>query len=490
MTPGVSAAPAAWRVTADLYDHQLRAVEKLRRVRVGGLFMEMGTGKTAAALELVWLRRERIDRVAWFCPVSLKETIRQEILRHTTGATVYVFNDRTTAENLPDALFYVVGIESMSSSTRVALAVRALITERSFVIVDESSYIKGYNSRRTIRITALAEPSRYRLLLTGTPISQGVVDLFAQMKFLSPKILGYRSFASFAARHLEYSLEQPGRIIATHDTAYLAARLAPYTYQITKAECLDLPSKLYERRYCYLTIEQRQAYEQAKVEILCLMEEKGEFDPYILFQLFGVLQQIVCGFWNYRVAVSGPAGDAQADVVKRLTFPNERLDTLLAALDDVPAGEKVIIWAKYHYCIGQIVAALRNAYGDELVAEFHGRLSERQRNAELDRWRANTRFLVATQAAGGHGLTLNEAHHVVFYADDFNYATRRQAEDRCHRIGQTRPVTYIEIICADSIDERIVAALARKANAAEEFRRKVADVKDDFALVKRMVQAL
>lgn len=459
-------------------------MEKLRRSRVGGLFMEMGTGKTRAAIELAWLRRERIDRVVWFCPVSLKETIRYEIGKHTAGAAVHVFDHLTTMTNLPDALWYIVGIESMSSSNRVTLAVNALITDRSFAIVDESSYIKGHDSRRTQRITLLAERARYRLILTGTPISQGVVDLFAQMKFLSPKILGYRSFYSFAANHLVYSDKFPGQIVRSLRTDHLAAKIQPYTYQVTKAECLDLPAKLYETRYCALTAEQVRRYRQAKDEILLLLDESEEYDPYIIFRLFGALQQIVCGYWNRR--------DPWTGRMERIEMEHHRVDILLAILRDVPVDEKVVVWSKYHYSIREIVAALRKTYGVDTAAEFHGRLSERERHAEIDRWRADksTRFLVATQTAGGHGLTLNEANHVVFYSNEFKYATRLQAEDRCHRIGQTRPVTYVDIVCTDTIDDRISAALARKANAAEEFRRQVDAVKDDKAMMKEIIKTL
>lgn len=471
-----------WQTTTSLYSHQQHAVDKLRRARVGGMFMEMGTGKSRAAIELAWLRRERIDHVVWFCPVSLKETIRYEIAKHTAGAAVYVFDDRTTMENVPDADWYVIGIESMSGANRVPLAANKLVTEHSFVIVDESSYIKNHRSRRTMRITVISERARYRLLLTGTPVSEGVVDLFAQMKFLSPKILGYRSFHTFANQHLVYDEDFPGRIVASLRTDYLAQRIQPYTYQVTKEECLDLPGKVYESRYCRLTVDQVCYYGQAKEEYLQLMDAQEEFDPYILFQLFGALQQIVCGYWNRRHPITGR--------LERIDITHDRIYTMLSALQEVPDDKKVIIWSKYHYSIRQIVAALQERYGEDSTAEFHGRLSEKARYAEIARWRDSARFLVATQAAGGHGLTLNEASYVVFYSNEFRYATRRQAEDRCHRIGQERPVTYIDIVCSGSIDDRISDALARKSNAAAEFRRQVNAVKDDKQMMKELIQKL
>lgn len=144
--------------TTDLMPWQQAAVRKLKPTRVGGLFMEMGTGKTRTIIEIVRQRARKIDRVVWFCPVSLKETVRLEILKHTDCQDIYVFDDRTTAETVPrDARWIIVGLESLSSSDRVTFAVHEIITDKTFVILDESSYIKGHKSIRTARATLLAE---------------------------------------------------------------------------------------------------------------------------------------------------------------------------------------------------------------------------------------------------------------------------------------------------------------------------------------------
>ena len=211
---------ATWAARTPLLSHQGDAVAKQLPTKVGGLFMEMGTGKSRTAIELARLRQEKIDRVAWFCPVSLKETVKQEILKHTftNEDGIHVFDDKTEDDNLPNMFWHIIGIESVGSSNRVTLAVNKLIDERTLVIVDESQYIKGHKAKRTERLTLICSRARYRLILTGTPLSQGVVDLYAQMRFLSPKILGYASFYSFAANHLEYSDKYKGMIVRAHNT--------------------------------------------------------------------------------------------------------------------------------------------------------------------------------------------------------------------------------------------------------------------------------
>jgi SNF2 family DNA or RNA helicase len=463
-----------------LFEHQVPAVDKMLPTRVGALFMDMGTGKTRTAIELAYRRRARIDRVVWFCPVSLKETIRQEIVKHTDAgpADIYVFDDKTNQRNLPRAAFWVIiGLESISGSNRVTLAARDLITKQTMVIVDESSYIKGHRSRRTERITAMSEPARYRLLLTGTPLSQGVVDLYSQMRFLSPAILGYGSFYSFAANHLEYSEKYPGKIVQAHNTAHLAAKIRPYVYQVTKDECLTLPWKLYDARYYHLSDEQQEAYWQAKDEFLPLLEQTDTFlQPYVLFQLFTALQEIVSGFWNRQGVL--------------LEYPHKRIETLLDVITNFPTDAKVIIWCKFQYSVRQIVQALAAQYGAGAIAQHHGGMTTRERSAALSQWRAAGRFLVATQATGGHGLTLTEAHHAIFYENGFKYAERIQAEDRIHRIGQEERCLYVDLVAVKSIDERIQQALGKKANVVESFRRQVQTVRTNKGDVKELVRDL
>lgn len=465
-----------------LLPHQVEAVRKVSPTRIGALFMDMGTGKSRTSIELVARRLERIDKVVYFCPVSLKETVRQEILKHTdcTPADICIFNDKTNEQNIPRALWYVIGIESMSSSTRVILAVNKLITARTMVIMDESSYIKGHNSKRTLRITKLSEKARYRLILTGTPLSQGVVDLFAQMRFLSPKILGYDSFYSFAANHLEYSEKYPGMIVRAHNVEYLAAKIKPYIYQVTKEECLDLPSKLYDTRYFSMTDEQRHYYELAKEEILAELLD-DDFSSIAIFRLFGVLQQIVCGYWNRRIRYGK---------YKKIEFGHDRLSTLANTIADITEDKKVIVWAKYHHDIDSILPFLANTYGTDSAAPFHGKLSERERSKQVEKFRNSARFFLATQSCGGHGLTLNEAHYVIFYNNAFKYSERIQAEDRCHRIGQGHKVTYIDLQCSDSIDDRISAALWNKGNVVEAFRSEVEKIKDKKGKLKELIKAL
>jgi SNF2 family DNA or RNA helicase len=173
-----------------------------------------------------------------------------------------------------------------------------------------------------------------------------------------------------------------------------------------------------------------------------------------------------------------------------LEFNHRRIETLMDAIYDIPAGEKIIIWCKFQYDIDQIGRALEKEFGRGSVAYFYGALSERKRSEQVERFRNGARFFLATQSCGGHGLTLNEASYVVFYNNTFKYSERLQAEDRCHRIGQDRKVLYIDIECVDSIDERISRALANKGNVVDAFKAEVEKVKDKKGRVRELIKAL
>lgn len=443
--------------------------------------MEMGTGKSRTAIDIAVRRWGRVRRVVWFCPVSLVETIRREIHKHIEGATVHAFDDRTSTSRLPVASWYVVGIESMSSSRRVQLAAAHLVDASTLCIVDESGYIKNPHAIRTDWITRVGDRAGWRLILTGTPITLGVVDLFAQMRFLSPEILGYRSFYSFAANHLEYEVKKvggrnvhTGRIVRAHNIDFLTAKIAPYAYQVTKDECLTLPERLYVERWARMTTAQRDLYETVKSRLFDEMNAWGDvFDSTLIYRLFGALQQAACGFWREYPPYRPDRPRAVRELVTEHRVDHNRLAMLESVLHEIPDADKVVLWCKWRSEIPRIVEMLEREFPGAGVSQFQGDMKLRERAASVDAFRSANRFFVATPQSGGHGLTLNEAPYAVFYTSDFNLAHEDQAEARNHRIGQERSVTYIKIGVSGTIDERIARNLATKGAVARDFARAV-----------------
>lgn len=454
--------------------HQLAASDKLQALRVGALFQDPGTGKTRTAIELAARRQHRIHRVVWLAPVAAKETIRHEILKHTTCAAgdVNVFSDRTRSDRLPQAFWHVIGLESLSSSDRTTLAAHALIDDRTLVVADESDMLRTHFARRTLRATMLARPAWGRLILTGTPVPEGIPNLFAQMRFLDERILGYRSWYAFSQDHIEWSERHRGMISRVRDQDLLANRIAPYTYQVSREECLNLPAQLWDEMYCALSDEQLGAYARAKHELFDSVPDCDLSSTHI-YRLFTALQQISAGFWNR---------DGET-----LRFEHDRVRTLLAAVHRIPASEKVIVWCKFHESLRQVVGALTPLGG---VAEHHGLITAGPRAAGLDAWRspAGPRFLVGTPATGGRALTLNEARHAVFYERSFSYTQNYQAELRNHRIGTPQAVTYTDVRADCGIEEQIHAAYRRKQSVTAQFRQELGRARDRRQLRAELAQ--
>ena len=176
-----------------LFDNQLTAIEKLRQFKVGALFMEAGTGKTRIAIELVNEIRE-VDYVLWIGPyqtIHRPEGVKTEI-------------DKWGGFRCANVDY--CGIESLQSSDRIYLEYRKKLesSTNSFIIVDESLKIKNADAKRTHRLHDFGQLAKYRLILNGTPISRNLLDLWAQMQFLSPKILNM-DMAEFKNTFCEYT---------------------------------------------------------------------------------------------------------------------------------------------------------------------------------------------------------------------------------------------------------------------------------------------
>ena len=204
-------------ITTILYDYQREAVEKLLHVKVAALYMEMGTGKTRTALELIQrrLKSGKVRKVLWLCPYSVQRDLPELISEH--------------AENFESEI-RIAGIESLSSSIRIYTDLMKYVqSEPTYLVIDESLLVKNPFAYRTQRIIEISKKCCYKLILNGTPISRNESDLFAQWFILDWRILGYQSYYSFAANHLEMDSERPGRVRRVLNKNYLARKISPYT---------------------------------------------------------------------------------------------------------------------------------------------------------------------------------------------------------------------------------------------------------------------
>lgn len=410
--------------------------------------MKMGKGKTRTALELIKLRFEvgKIDNVLWLCPCSVKENLKRDIKKHVESGT---------------EIIQIYGIESLSQSDRLYLKLLDIATNtKTYLVVDESNLVKNHFAKRTERIYQLSLSCPYRLILNGTPVSKNEADLFAQWYILDKRILGYNSFWSFAANHLEY--DEYGKPRRCLNVDYLTRKIAPYSYIGDDKDDEILPPKRYHTYYYDLSYEQQIYYYDAKE---LLLSNVNDFDSTTIYKLFTGLQQITSG---NRLTQINPLKSVP---IFQDPLNNPRIQTLL---DVIPGeNEKVIIWCKFKQEINDITEVLRHQYGNKSVALFYGDIKLRDRQRELDKFEQEAIFLLANKVCGGYGLNLQFCRNMIYYSNDFNWATRAQSEDRVHRIGQLHDVDIADICAKSKIDERILSNLYKKENLSDSFKREL-----------------
>jgi SNF2 family DNA or RNA helicase len=157
------------------------------------------------------------------------------------------------------------------------------------------------------------------------------------------------------------------------------------------------------------------------------------------------------------------SGHLKTDNGDLVEVESKRIDAVKDILEETTG--KVILWSRFRYDIQRLSEMIAKEYGEGSVASYYGDTPDDERQEIVTKFQdpdSGLRFFIGNPATAGYGLTLTEANTVIYYANDFNLETRIQSEDRCHRIGQKNPVTYIDLITENTIDERIVQALRNK----------------------------
>lgn len=438
----------------ELLPHQREAYNKLRKIKIGALYMEQGTGKTRTALEIIQekFNKGKVNHILWLCPCNAINNIEKEMMKHVGSL------DNIT----------VHGIETLSSSIRANIKLRKLVADKNvYIVIDESNLVKNHKAKRTENISRLAEDCRYKLILNGTPISRDETDLFSQWFILDWRILGYKSFWSFAANHIEWDENIRGKVNRTLNTDYLTRKIAPYSYQIKKQDCLELPRKA-EYEYSYDMPRKQQ--EEYGITADHLLFEVDEMQPHTIYRLFAGLQNVIAGF---HVGFDKDDRMIKTPIFKN-PLDNPRIQTLMD-VDQRFEGKK-IIFCKYTHEINDIVKVLNDECGKGAALPFNGEVKKKERQINLERFEKEAMFLVANKVTAGYSLNLQFCNNIIFYSNDWDFATRSQAEDRVHRYGQTKQVNIIDIYANRSLDERILKNLGRKERLVDEFK----------ALIKRM----
>lgn len=380
-----------------LLDNQQAAVDKLKSLKVGALFLGCGCGKTQTAVSLI-NTVDNVDLLLWVCPCQTKDNVKTELTK--CGC-------RYTAE--------IVGVESIGQSDRIFMEVLSKVTEakKVFLIVDESIKIKNMDAKRTRRLMQIGEHAEFKLILNGTPITKNIVDIYAQMNFLSPKIMRNMSYYQFRNNYCEYKeWRKNGRVQKTVITGYenvdhLLSIIDPYIYQCT----LDIGlSKHYKTLNWYMSDNEANEYYNLKDELFENFDKDDIFRDGALLAILQKLQHSYC-------------------------CCEEKFDVIESLLDD-----RTLVYCKY--------------------------IRSRE---ELEKRYPDVK--VMTYGTGSLGLNLQDYRRIIYFDKTFDYAFREQSEARIYRTGQQDDCEYYDLTGNIGLEHMIDDCIKRKTNLIDEFKK-------------------
>ena len=458
------------------YAHQLKALEMSWNKEVFAYFMEMGTGKSKVLIDNISMLYDKgkINGALIVAPKGVYKNwydseIPTHLVDHVQKKVVLwqALINKKQEEKLSvlfksdtDLHILIMNVEAFSTKKGLDFAAKFLSCHETMVTIDESTTIKNPGAKRTKNILRLSKMCKYRRILTGSPVTKSPLDLYTQCYFLSPWLLDHASYYSFRTRFaIMRTANFGGRSVQLvngyKNLEELSEILKSFSYRVLKDDCLDLPKKTFMKRIIQLTPEQSKVYQQMKKMALAELNGKMTTTVNVITQLMR-MQQITCGHFK--------ADDGTTQEIK-----NNRITELIDTVDEIQG--KVVIWAHWRNDIETIVKHLKNEYGDNSVVTYYGDTSTEERQTAFKKMQnpeSPVRFLVGTPQTGGYGITLTGASTMIYYSNGYDLEKRQKSEARIDRIGQEKPMTYIDIIAEGTVDEKIVKSLKKKVNIASE----------------------
>jgi SNF2 family DNA or RNA helicase len=475
--------------------HQITGTSLLAGARYYAMGAEQGTGKTWMILadaearfltgdidallviapngvHVNWIEREIPKHVS--IPVKSTYWVSGPSKKHMTALTRLLSSNEGDERVLK---VHAMNIDAVNTASGYAYAEKFIASfppGRVMMVVDESHTVKSPDAKRTQKVIALGRKAGVRRIASGTIVANSPLDVFMQFEFLESGLLGTRSYRAFVSEYAELlpassplvadivrktGVRGAPQIVSRNSDGTLrfknldklSALMAPHTFRVTKAECLDLPEKIYQTVFFELDSEQRAAYNHIKAKRNWVRED-GDIDTFTALSVITKLRQVTSGF----ILVEGEP--------TTLAHAAPRLAALEEVLDGVTGS--VIIWASFREELARIAALLRKR--KETFVEYHGGTTGADRTEAINAFQeGRARIFLGNPAAAGTGLTLTAAETAIYYSSSFSLTERSQSEDRCHRIGTTKHVVYIDIVGHNTIDERIASALQNKKITAE-----------------------
>lgn len=446
----------------------LQWLNYLHEIRWGGILADdMGLGKTIQALSFLhhYKSEKGVLKALVVCPTTLIYNWENEIRKFTPALSYHIHHGGTRTREKEEMLKYDITITTYGTLRSDI----KLLTTLSFdyVILDESQAIKNPASKVTKAASLLN--AKNRLCMSGTPLQNNTFDVFAQMNFLNPGMLGSMEFFR---QEFAIPIDKFGE---ADRKEHLKKILYPFILRRTKEQVAkDLPEKTETVLFCEMADEQRKIYDayrnDFRDQILGTIEAQG-----IQRSQLTILQ----GLMKLRQICDSPAILNEAE-----KFPNHsiKLEELSRELSEDMSDHKALVFSQFLGMLGLIRKQL-----DELGIKyeyFDGSTSAPDREKAIQRFQGDesVRVFLISLKAGGVGLNLTAADYVYIVDPWWNPAVEQQAIDRTHRIGQTKNIFAYRMICKDTIEDKILQLQERKRALAKEL------ITDEASFVKSLTK--
>lgn len=493
------------------FAHQVEDVNALLSHSAYALFSEMGTGKSKTVIDAACVLASHgvIDTVVVVCPASVRSVWCDkeigEVKKHA-WVPVYVSEYANgkmrfkwdTAKTLEEAFaphFIITNYEILRGAKHLEYLIGQLKDRKTLLVFDESSYIKSRTAHQTKAALKLRKHCVRCICLNGTPVINSPLDLWSQCLVLSDDILlrHYKSFWCFRAEHCEMIPQRFGNVRFNKIVRYrrldaLQKKIAPYCVRRLKADCLDLPPKIYTQREVVLTPESWARYKQLKNEAVVALEgsDSLHLEPNAAVRIMR-LAQLTSGHYGAQVTFGSnvPEKDKTVEAAEKwqelgggsvVDVSSEKLYWCVNYLVNESTARYVICWCRWRRERERLAEMLYKANPPIQVSQVYGGQNTKIREQNITWFMQSENeamhVLLAQPHAAGFGLNLQAATECIYLSNDFSYGIRLQSEDRAHRPGQMHPVTYLDVLAVGpkgqtTIDHIITKALTAKASLAE-----------------------
>lgn len=474
------------------FDHQAKEFLEHARDPLRAILWEQGTGKTKEIIDQAcylyelgeinclivlapggvhrnWIEDEVPDHL----PDRLVQDTRVFFYQSSSASAKWHEHELLRVLRAPGLALVSMTYDQIMTDRGKTFLWKLLRDRRCMYVLDEHTDIKNPASKRGIRVIASGAYAKYKRIMDGTPINQGPFDVFGPVKFLDPEFWKRHGMDDFGAFKTYFGIYEKGythqggekreflHVVGYRRLGELNRMLDPIATRVLKDEVLDLPPKLYSKRYHELSPEQARVYKDVKEHFFTMLEDGRTVSMTLPIVQLLRLQQIVCGYVPVDEGVDPDSEAAEPEVL--IGEKNPRLDLAKWYCDNVP--HKAIIWARFRKDIDLLMHYL----GSRAV-RYDGQLSDDQLAANKHAFQTDDKvqFFVGNPAKGARGLTLIQARSVLYYSNSFKLRDRLQSEDRPHRIGQKYPVNYTDLVCPGTVDVRILRSLRTKYDVASQ----------------------